>query len=281
MATVCESFSVVCRLSTAGGVRTSGLNPYRRHTEGFGGQGGAGRGDQGDPDIAGFGHGYFLITMVVVLFPGRAILTLIYRGLNFKMGVHASPLVWNDLNRNIEFMEFLAIPGSVRPGSYNLALLKNMSKLSSKDTRITVFDRIKDIPIFDPDTGDDHIPEPVDYLMSKIRASDGVIISTPEYAHGVPGVIKNTLDWLVSSDAMVLKPVVVTSVSTSGLGGVRSHSPLLLILSAMNSNVVVEGSINVPYAQRKFDKNLNLIDEFTKKAIGVSLAALERAISNT
>lgn len=177
-------------------------------------------------------------------------------------------------------MKLLAIPGSVRTGSYNLALLKNMSKLSSKGTDVTVFNRMKDIPIFNPDTNDEEIPEPVDYLISKIRESDGIIISTPEYAHGVPGVLKNALDWLVSSDALVLKPVVVTSVSTSGLGGVRSHSPLVLILSAMNSIVVVEGSINVPYAQKKFDKDLNLTDGFTKKAIGVSLSALEQAINN-
>jgi len=178
-------------------------------------------------------------------------------------------------------MKLLAIPGSIRSGSYNLALLQAMSKLSPKNIDITVFDKIKSIPLFDPETDDKDIPESVDYLMSKIRESDGVIISTPEYAHGVPGVLKNALDWLVSSDVLVLKPVVVTSVSTSGLGGVRSHSPLVLILSAMNSNVVVEGSFNVPYAHNKFDDSLNLTDELTKKVINVSLAALEQAINNT
>jgi len=177
-------------------------------------------------------------------------------------------------------MELFAIPGSIRHGSYNVALLEAMSKLSPKGTNITVFEGIKDIPIFNPDTGDEEIPKPVDYLLSSIRKSDGVIISTPEYAHGVPGVLKNSLDWLVSSDALVLKPVAVTSVSTSGLGGVRSHGPLLLILSAMNSNVVVEGSINVPYAQQKFDKGYNLTDALTKKAIAVSLSALEQAVNN-
>lgn len=177
-------------------------------------------------------------------------------------------------------MEILAISGSVRSGSYNKALLKAMSVLSPKNINITVFDNIKHIPIFDPDTDDKNIPETVNDLMSKIRESDGVIISTPEYAHGVPGVLKNALDWLVSSDSMVLKPVIVTSVSTSGLGGVRSHSPLVLILSAMNSNVVVEGSINVPYAQKKFDENFNLTDKLTIKAISVSLSAIEQTIDN-
>jgi len=176
-------------------------------------------------------------------------------------------------------MKILAISGSIRKNSYNTALLNAVSKLSADNINITVFDTIKDIPIFDPEIDEDSYPKEVNHLMSKIRNSDGVIFSTPEYAHGITGVLKNALDWLVSTDALILKPVVVTSVSTSGLGGVRSHGPLVLILSAMNSNVVVDGSLNVPYAKQKFDKNLNLIDNITKEAINVSLMALERTIN--
>ncbi len=177
-------------------------------------------------------------------------------------------------------MKLLAISGSVRAGSYNRALLEAMSQLCPEGMSITIYDHIKDIPVFSADVADGDTPESVEVLIAKIRKSDGVIISTPEYAHGVPGALKNALDWLVSTDALILKPVVVTSVSTSGLGGVRSHSPLVIILSAMNSNVVVEGSINVPYAQRKFDDNNMLIDDLTKKSIAVSLLAMRYAIDN-
>ncbi len=177
-------------------------------------------------------------------------------------------------------MNLLAISGSVRSESYNLALLRAMQKFSPNDASVTVYDQIKEIPIFEPDVDDSNTPDSVCSLISMLRKSDGVIISTPEYAHGVPGALKNTLDWLVSSDALILKPMVVTSVSTSGLGGVRSHSPLLLILSAMNTNVVVEGSINIPYAKRKFDENMNLTDNLTKKAIEVSFLAMKQAIEN-
>ncbi len=177
-------------------------------------------------------------------------------------------------------MNLLAISGSVRNRSYNLALLRAMKKLCPKDVFVTVYDQIKEIPIFDPDVDDSDVPDSVCSLISMMRQSDGVIISTPEYAHGVPGALKNTLDWLVSSDALILKPVVVTSVSTSGLGGVRSHSPLVLILSAMNTNVVVEGSINIPYAKRKFDESMNLTDDLTKKAIAVSFLAMKQVIEN-
>jgi len=176
-------------------------------------------------------------------------------------------------------MEILAISGSIRKNSYNTALLNAASMLSADNINITVFDRIQDIPVFDPEIDEDSFPNEVNNLMSRIRSSDGIIFSTPEYAHGITGVLKNTLDWLVSTDALILKPVIVTSVSTSGLGGVRSHGHLVLILSAMNSNVVVDGSLNVPYAKQKFDNNLNLIDNIIKEAINVSLMALERTIN--
>ena len=178
-------------------------------------------------------------------------------------------------------MKFLAISGSVRKNSYNLALLKAMKKLCPEQDGLSIYSRLEDIPMFNPDVEEQSIPEVVEDFLGQIRNSDGVIISTPEYAHGIPGALKNALDWAVSSDAVILKPMVVTSVSTSGLGGVRSHAPLVLVLSAMNANVVVEGSINVPYAQKKFTADMELADKITEASIQVSLAALRRAIENT
>jgi len=177
-------------------------------------------------------------------------------------------------------MKFLAIPGSIRTASYNVALLKAMSELTSNDTTVTVYDGLKDIPIFNPNSTDAAIPVAVADLMLKIKAADGVIISTPEYIYSVSGVLKNALDWLVSTGVLISKPVVSTSVSTSPLGAVRSHSALVLILHAMNASVVVDGSMNVPCVDKKFDEKFLLTDDFTKQAIAVSLAALEQAVNN-
>ncbi len=173
-------------------------------------------------------------------------------------------------------MKILAISGSIRSSSYNTALLKAMASSAPSHIDITLFKNIQHIPIFDPEIT--NIPQTVNTLISQIRESDGLIIGCPEYAHGITGVLKNLLDWLVASDAVVLKPVVVTTVSTSGLGGVRSFSSIVQILSAMNSNVVIDGSLCVPYAKIKFDDTLNLVDNITMKAIDVSLLALENAI---
>ncbi|MDH5257597.1 MAG: NAD(P)H-dependent oxidoreductase [Gammaproteobacteria bacterium] len=176
-------------------------------------------------------------------------------------------------------MEILAISGSVRKNSYNTALLNAIVKLSPSHINVTLCESIGDVPSFNPELSDADIPESVCTLISKIRESDGLIFSCPEYAHGVPGVFKNFLDWLVASDCIILKPVVVMTVSTSGLGGVRSFSSLVQILSAMNSNVVIDGSLCVPYAKLKFNENLDLVDQITMKAIDVSLLALARTVN--
>jgi len=177
-------------------------------------------------------------------------------------------------------MNLLALSGSVRKGSYNLALLRAMKEQCPTGSFVSVYDQIKEIPTFDPDIDDKDTPDSVRSLTSMMREHDGVIISTPEYAHGVPGALKNVLDWLVSSDVLILKPIIVTSVSTSGLGGVRSYSPLVLILSAMNTNVVIEGSMNVPYAHNKFDDSMKLTDELTKRSIDTLFSAMRQAIEN-
>ncbi len=177
-------------------------------------------------------------------------------------------------------MKIVALSGSMRVNSYNRALLNAMSTLSPVNMQVVLLDSLKDIPIFDPTLAEDSIPQVVNSLISKIREADGLIISSPEYAYGVTGVLKNFLDWLVSSDGIVLKPVVVATVSTSGLGGVKSFCSLVNTLSAMNSHVVIEGSLCVPYAKKKFDEDLILVDDITIQTVTVSLRALERAITD-
>jgi len=172
-------------------------------------------------------------------------------------------------------MEILAISGSIRTASFNTAFLNCTSGLSAENINISLFDSIECIPLFKPEN---NYPQAVKNLIDKIRCSDGVIISTPEYAHGISGVLKNVLDWLVASDALVLKPVMVASVSTSGLGGVRSYCSLVQVLTAMNCNVVIEASLCVPFAVAKFDDASNLIDELTIQRIELALNAFEKMI---
>lgn len=177
-------------------------------------------------------------------------------------------------------MQVLAISGSIRAGSYNTALLKAATRFAPENMNVVLFEELANIAIFQPDSAEEERPKAVKRLGTLIDKVDGIILGTPEYAHGIPGVLKNVLDWLVASGELVLKPVAVTSVSTSGLGGARSHDALVRVLTAMNANVVVDASLNVPWAKNKFSPNLALSDEITAKALTVSLLALERAIKD-
>jgi chromate reductase len=175
-------------------------------------------------------------------------------------------------------MKILAISGSVRKQSYNTALLRSVRDLSKPPIQIEICNYLDAIPTFDPTLSDNQAPDSVKAFRSQLATSSALIICTPEYAHGIPGGLKNALDWVVDSAELVLKPVAVMSVSTSGLGGFRSHSALIHVLSAMNWNVVVEASVNVPFAKNRFNENLEIIDELTKRRLETSLAALTRAI---
>ena len=175
-------------------------------------------------------------------------------------------------------INILAISGSIREGSYNTALLRSAMELAPANMQIQLYDALACLPHFDPLLANSQMPAVVKALRNRLQEADGVIVSTPEYAYGIPGVLKNALDWVVASGELVLKPVVVTSVSTSELGGARAHYALVTVLHAMNANVVVEGSMNVPFAGSKFNSHGVLEDGLTREALGVSLRVLGEGV---
>ena len=175
-------------------------------------------------------------------------------------------------------MNILAISGSLRKSSYNSALLRSAKKLAADSMNISIYECLGKLPPFDPEATDDCLPPPVIDFRSRLAAADGVIICTPEYAYGVSGVLKNALDWVVASGELVLKPVVAMSVSTSELGGMRAHSSLVITLSAMNAKVVIEGSMNVPFAKTKFSNEHLLVDPLIQQSLITALSVFEKAI---
>ena len=96
-------------------------------------------------------------------------------------------------------MRILAISGSLRTGSSNTMLLRAAVALAPQAFEVSVYDGLATLPHFNPDQDNEAAPPPVVDFRSQLHASDGVLISSPEYAHGVPGVLKNALDWVVAS----------------------------------------------------------------------------------
>ncbi|OWK18652.1 FMN reductase [Mesorhizobium amorphae CCBAU 01583] len=114
-------------------------------------------------------------------------------------------------------IEILAISGSLRAASTNSALLAALAASAPSDCRVTVYDGLGRLPIFNPHDEGERTPPEASRLIDAVTRADGVIVSCPEYAHGVPGGLKNGLDWLVSRDAAVDKPAMLVHASPRSL----------------------------------------------------------------
>lgn len=111
----------------------------------------------------------------------------------------------------------LAISGSLRAASTNSALVAAMARNAPSGCRVTVYDGLGRLPIFNPDDEGERTPREAAELIDAIAGADGIIVSCPEYAHGVPGGLKNALDWLVSHDAAIAKPAMLAHASPRSL----------------------------------------------------------------
>lgn len=113
-------------------------------------------------------------------------------------------------------MKILAISGSPRVASTNTALLNTVSKIAPPDHQITVFSGTADLPVFSPDLENQPLPHSVQSFIDMIQKSEGLIISSPEYVRAIPGGLKNAIDWLVSRDEIIGKPIALMHASHRG-----------------------------------------------------------------
>ncbi|MEO8886865.1 MAG: NADPH-dependent FMN reductase [Mucilaginibacter sp.] len=157
--------------------------------------------------------------------------------------------------------KILAIPGSLRSGSTNHNILKYLGTLVPNNIDYAIYDGLSTIPPFDTGLDNDNPPQPVAALRQLLSEADGLIICTPEYAFGVPGQLKNMLDWLVSSSSLVDKPVALI---TASLGGEHAHASLLLTLGALSAKLSDDTNLLIQFIRSKMDGDGNLKDEETK-----------------
>jgi NAD(P)H-dependent FMN reductase len=147
-------------------------------------------------------------------------------------------------------MQFLAISGSLRAASTNSSLLRAAAILAPEDVTINFYDELGGLPHFNPDM-DNAPPSSISRFRQQLRSAAGVIISTPEYAHGVPGALKNALDWLVASGELYEKPVALFSASPRAN---YAHASLAETLNVMTARVVSEACIVLPLIGKNLDK---------------------------
>ena len=134
-------------------------------------------------------------------------------------------------------MKLLAVSGSGRRASTNTAMLKAVSDIASpKCSEITVFsDCCHILPVFTPDKEAHPLPQNVQNFVDLIRESDGLIVASPEYVRAIPGGLKNAIDWLVSRDEIIGKPIAL--MHASSYRGDDMLAQLRLVLSTVSDTV--------------------------------------------
>ncbi|MCC8425913.1 NADPH-dependent FMN reductase [Mucilaginibacter sp. UR6-11] len=171
--------------------------------------------------------------------------------------------------------KILAISGSLRWGSSNHSILQFLGSMAPADVEYTIYNGLSQIPAFDPGLDNDCPPAPVASLRKLLTEADGLIICTPEYAFGVPGSLKNALDWLVSSSTLVDKPVALITASSAGE---YAHASLLLTLGALTANVIPETTLLIQFIRSKMDSEGNVKDEETAKKLQETIAVFLKAV---
>lgn len=148
-------------------------------------------------------------------------------------------------------MKILALSGSLRAASTNTLLLSVVARLSPDECTVLVYANLGELPLFNPDRETENLPA-VTELKNHISAADAVIIASPEYAHGISGVMKNALDWMVGNESFVNKPVAFLNAAPRAI---HAQHALRETLSMMSAHIIEAACISVPILGSNFSED--------------------------
>src|SRR5882762_3509995 len=169
----------------------------------------------------------------------------------------------------------LGIAGSLRKTSYNKGALRAAQKLCPEGARLDIYD-IAGLPHYNQDEERNPTPKVIDFKQ-RIRAADAILIATPEYNYGIPGVLKNAIDCAsrpYGDSAWNGKPVAIMSAAMGTAGGLRAPYQLRQSFVFLNMEAVVQPEVAIAAAHQRFDHKGNLTDENSKKMIAQLLQNL-------
>jgi chromate reductase len=176
-------------------------------------------------------------------------------------------------------LKILGIAGSLRKGSHNRGALRAAQQLCPEGAVIEVFE-LDGITGFNQDEERNPPPKVVE-LKKCIRNADAILLLTPEYNYGVPGVLKNAIDWAsrpYGDNAWDGKPCAIMSAAMSMGGGVRAQYQLRQSFVFLNMEAVLQPEVAIGNASQRFDDQGNLKDETSKKLIAQLLQNLVRKV---
>nr|WP_294790184.1 NADPH-dependent FMN reductase [uncultured Mucilaginibacter sp.] len=177
----------------------------------------------------------------------------------------------------IKEIKIFAICGSTRKTSSNLNLIKAIADLTSESFNITIFEGLSTLPHFNPDLDNESVPEEVKDFRKQLSEAEGVLICTPEYAIGVPGTLKNAIDWTVSSMEFSQKPVALI---TASLSGEKAHQSLLGTLLIIEARMTSDTQLLIPFVKTKVNDEGKITDNDTLNSVNKLIQSLTEIIMN-
>ncbi len=172
-------------------------------------------------------------------------------------------------------IKILAICGSTRKTSSNLNLIKAIADLTATAFTTTIYNRLSELPHFNPDLDNENVPQQVTNFRQQLIEADGVLICSPEYAIGVPGTLKNAIDWTVSTMEFSKKPVALI---TASLSGEKAHQSLLGTLLIIEARMTKDTQLLISHIKTKVssvdckiinNETLNNINKLTKSLMEI------------
>lgn len=172
-------------------------------------------------------------------------------------------------------MELLGISGSLRQSSSNRTLLRAAAALAPEGVTVRLSDHLATLPHFNPDLDGPAPPSPVAGWRAAVASAGGLLLSTPEYAHGLPGAFKNGLDWLVSDPALLHKPIAIWNASARGS---YAQASLVEILRTMSTRIVEEAGVTLPILDPPLELATLVETPALREMLRGALAAFVRVI---
>ena len=166
----------------------------------------------------------------------------------------------------------VAICGSTKANSTNLNLIKAIIDLTASRFTINIYKSLSEIPHFNPDLDHKNPPEEAVRFRKQLKEADGILICTPEYAMGVPGTLKNAIDWTVSSDEFSNKP---TSLITASTAGQKAHAALLETLKIIGAEMTQQTQLVISFAKTKINDEGKITDAKTLIEVDSLISAFD------
>ena len=175
----------------------------------------------------------------------------------------------------------LGLSGSLRSASFNTALLRAAVDLVPEGVTIEA-ETLAGVPLYDGDLeAREGLPARVRHLQARLAAADGLLLVTPEYNNGIPGVFKNAIDWMSRGEGLALfagKPVAVIGASPGPFGTILSQNHWLPVLRTLRTRPWLEGRLMVSRAGGVFDGSGTLTDEGTRGKLSEFLAGFAASL---